>query len=513
MHKGWQYIALILLFCLPVIAAVVASDYSMLCSLVQRDGDPALAEMAVQEAGQFERILGPYSRFGWNHPGPLVYYLLWPFYALVQCSIGLQISAFVVKILILTISGALLIRLPRTSAFLLLFCLQLLLLLDPVMFRSYSTGPYMFSNLFNTWNPVLSWFCYLGLISFSLSYLFRNRERNIIAATIFASLCIQTNMGLSAQAALTILSAYIIRNRNTKYFGATSPWTWMAVLLALLSMIPIFAEMLLTNANNLELIVKHIRSPYPSAGLMEALHILLIKIYMIPVGLLELGTPITVSAENQSILLLPIFCAEIGLSIYMLLGRFSEPPVFKEALTLILVLLASGLFLIARFPTPVFDYSIEWISVLGIFWHALLGQMALRRMIHWKNHGLLDGFLNAALCVLLLIVVVKSGARFGNDLREMVNRMQVQSTSHFHFQKIRSALGAEDKSIHFLVPYPESGMDPLTYTGIIYRLQLAGFEPCVAPTMKFFFGYKIRKRNGCSVILNPNGFTRLHRAR
>ena len=50
MHKGWQYIALILLFCLPVIAAVVASDYSMLCSLVQRDGDPALAEMAVQEA-------------------------------------------------------------------------------------------------------------------------------------------------------------------------------------------------------------------------------------------------------------------------------------------------------------------------------------------------------------------------------------------------------------------------------------------------------------------------------
>ena len=39
-------------------------------------GDQALVELAVREAGAFHRSLGVYSRFGWNHPGPVWLYLL-----------------------------------------------------------------------------------------------------------------------------------------------------------------------------------------------------------------------------------------------------------------------------------------------------------------------------------------------------------------------------------------------------------------------------------------------------
>jgi hypothetical protein len=39
-------------------------------------GDQALVELGVREAGAFHRSLGVYSRFGWNHPGPLWLYLL-----------------------------------------------------------------------------------------------------------------------------------------------------------------------------------------------------------------------------------------------------------------------------------------------------------------------------------------------------------------------------------------------------------------------------------------------------
>ncbi len=39
-------------------------------------GDQALVELGVREAGAWQRSLGAYSRFGWNHPGPLWLYLL-----------------------------------------------------------------------------------------------------------------------------------------------------------------------------------------------------------------------------------------------------------------------------------------------------------------------------------------------------------------------------------------------------------------------------------------------------
>lgn len=41
-------------------------------------GDQAVFGLAVQEASTFDRDLGPYSRYGWSHPGPLWFYLLAP---------------------------------------------------------------------------------------------------------------------------------------------------------------------------------------------------------------------------------------------------------------------------------------------------------------------------------------------------------------------------------------------------------------------------------------------------
>ena len=39
-------------------------------------GDWALLTMRVEDVGRDTPIVGPYSRFGWNHPGPLMYWLL-----------------------------------------------------------------------------------------------------------------------------------------------------------------------------------------------------------------------------------------------------------------------------------------------------------------------------------------------------------------------------------------------------------------------------------------------------
>ena len=39
--------------------------------------DQAWIELQIRDIGHHSVLLGPYSRFGWFHPGPLLYYLLW----------------------------------------------------------------------------------------------------------------------------------------------------------------------------------------------------------------------------------------------------------------------------------------------------------------------------------------------------------------------------------------------------------------------------------------------------
>ena len=48
--------------------------------------DQALIELQIRDIGHHPVLLGPYSRFGWFHPGPTLYYLLWLPYRLTGSS-------------------------------------------------------------------------------------------------------------------------------------------------------------------------------------------------------------------------------------------------------------------------------------------------------------------------------------------------------------------------------------------------------------------------------------------
>src|SRR5687767_5787442 len=45
-------------------------------------GDGAALELGTLHAAAGTQLLGPYSRFGWNHPGPAFFYLALPIYEL-----------------------------------------------------------------------------------------------------------------------------------------------------------------------------------------------------------------------------------------------------------------------------------------------------------------------------------------------------------------------------------------------------------------------------------------------
>lgn len=54
----------------------VASGLSALHLDWHPSGDWALLAMRIEDVGHATPLLGPYSRFGWNHPGPLLYWVL-----------------------------------------------------------------------------------------------------------------------------------------------------------------------------------------------------------------------------------------------------------------------------------------------------------------------------------------------------------------------------------------------------------------------------------------------------
>ncbi len=61
------------------------------------DGDQALDELALMKAEHFDQLVGNYSRFGWNHPGPAWFYALSAIYQ----PLGSESWAFVVASLVL----------------------------------------------------------------------------------------------------------------------------------------------------------------------------------------------------------------------------------------------------------------------------------------------------------------------------------------------------------------------------------------------------------------------------
>jgi hypothetical protein len=75
----WWLIAFSLIAALGVLAAV---NFTRTLPPIITDADLAIAELYTELASRGRLLLGPYSRFGWHHPGPLYFYLQAPLYAL-----------------------------------------------------------------------------------------------------------------------------------------------------------------------------------------------------------------------------------------------------------------------------------------------------------------------------------------------------------------------------------------------------------------------------------------------
>jgi hypothetical protein len=119
--------------------------------------DQALIELQVRDIGHLPVLLGPYSRFGWFHPGPALYYALWLPYRLTgSTAVSIAIGALFVNGL--SIAGIALLAWRRGGTTLLLTTLALLAALE----RGF--GPQFARDVWNPYITVLPFVLFVFLV-------------------------------------------------------------------------------------------------------------------------------------------------------------------------------------------------------------------------------------------------------------------------------------------------------------------------------------------------------------
>ena len=128
--------------------------------------DWALLQIGVHEAADGRLVLGPYSRFGWHHPGSLLFYALAPAYVLGKgATVSLHVAASVFSVLALLTAVGAWFRACRHSPARHLFVL--LLAIHCVTF----TLGWLGSVHSEVWNPIIALLPFTALLMTTVAVL------------------------------------------------------------------------------------------------------------------------------------------------------------------------------------------------------------------------------------------------------------------------------------------------------------------------------------------------------
>src|SRR5947208_3112086 len=154
-------------------------------------GDGATLELRTLHAAHGAQLLGPYSRFYWNHPGPAFFYLALPVYELFH-ERGPALNLFMLLInAIIAVAIVLVARWLRGDPFAWLVA-ALLAILELVAMPFLQTGE---------WNPVAPLFP-LVLLSFLAAAVARGLFELLPAFAFVASAIVQTHIAYVLEVAV-----------------------------------------------------------------------------------------------------------------------------------------------------------------------------------------------------------------------------------------------------------------------------------------------------------------------
>ena len=211
-----------------LIVAIAAAAFLVVAAASTRNApetypvaDTATTSISTLQAARGTLAVGSYSRFGWNHPGPLLYQLLaGPYELSGRREIALKWTALAINLV--SLAGVLLIAGRRAPA----LAAAIAVALVPLLWREQRL-------LFSAWNPfvpVLALACGIAAAADLASGAGWRSRLGLTWLVATLSFCVQAHAGLIVPAAVSTLAAAVgLRRAAASAGAASSSATWHAV--------------------------------------------------------------------------------------------------------------------------------------------------------------------------------------------------------------------------------------------------------------------------------------------
>ncbi len=354
------YGALVLLICpLLVSAGVLLFDVG---SKFHALDDNALNELQTRDVGRHLVLLGPYSRSGWNHLGPAIYYVLAVPYRLTGShSVGLYVGALMINSI--AVAGILMISWRRGGLpILILSALGLSAVL-------HNLGP---SFLRDPWNPYVTVLPF-GLMLFLTWELATGAVWALPVSAGVATFLVQTHVGyiplalplLIGGAVSLVITTRRLRGRSD---GARCLLRASAISVAVLGVmwLPPVLAVVLNRPGNLGDAAYYFIHTNSHHSLTDGYRVVAAQLSLRPEWITGAHTPSKISLEPTALRsnplpwLILLFAAA---SLFLWRRRIGEGT---HLAVVVAATLALGILSVARTSGPIYAYRLRWTWMLAM---------------------------------------------------------------------------------------------------------------------------------------------------
>ncbi len=479
--KRWAVPAAVALALVPFVASAIA--------LIVRVGDDYLPsadqawiELQIRDIGRHPVLLGPYSRFGWFHPGPILYYVLWlPYRITGSTSLSLCFAALTLNAI--TLVGIALVAKRRGGVPLVLLTLFLSGLLTS------SLGAQFFRDV---WNPSITIlpFVLVVLLAWSISC---GEAWALPVGVGVGTFLVQTHVSYGFTTA-TVLAAGLVgaaitlwrRRTDDEHRDRIRWWLRMSgvtvVVLAVL-WLPVVIQQLTSDDGNLAALVRFFRNHGREHSYGDAWHVLASELSVWPdwlrgsivrniySGAVDLSGPTPVAVAVVLLVGAAVITwrrAKDGFRLDVVVG----------------LAIVAGFVSVSRIVGEIFPYLVIWTWALGMLTWLAISWSVVR---WWQTRAAPDPRVGrvalGAVAVALLVVSVVStvdAARAGNPdgpgsrwVRGLTAKVRDELPDGRGVVEIRSTGGAGSTWVG---------------AGIADELEHDGIETRVPPDLAFAYG-------------------------
>ena len=327
-------------------------------------GDWAVLTLRVEDVGRHTPLVGPYSRFGWNHPGPLMYWLLaLPYQLFGDRPESILTAAATLNALTVAGIGAVAWRRGRLPLVALTMAALAVLV--------HGLGP---STIRDPWNPFLT-LLPLALLTFLAWSILEGDHWMWPPLAFVTSFEIQSHVGYLPMVTVVFASVLLIawRHHSMRSLNPISRrqrlWVFAVTFAVLVGCwIPVVIDQF-SQTGNLGAIFDYFLSTTDRpAGFATAFHVAAdqLRLPSAPwLGRAELaGSDGALLGAGLITIVIPL----VAMAVSMLVARKAKAHSVVRLQLIVIALCVAGVISTARVVGPVFDWIVRWWWVVACLW-------------------------------------------------------------------------------------------------------------------------------------------------